>query len=66
MGDGAAEDFAGKLEAGAAGEGLQANFAVAELPMAAALLFCDGRGRRVLARMVSRYGTFGDLRVTSA
>ena len=38
-GDGAAKDFAGKLEAAAAGERLHADFAVAELAVAAALLF---------------------------
>ena len=42
-GDGAAEDFAGELEAGAAGHGLHADFAVAELAVAAGLLFVASR-----------------------
>ena len=37
-GDGAAEDFVAELEAAAAGQGLHANFAVAELAVAAGLL----------------------------
>ena len=43
-GDGAAEDFAGELEAAAAGEGLHADFAVAELAVAAGLLLVAALG----------------------
>ena len=42
--DGAAEDFVGELEAAAAGQGLHADFAVAELAVAAGLLFVAAVG----------------------